>query len=281
MRTPPGPVWAWTLGIVVATVEACALWAFVAEGRFVGVIGLALTAPIAGVAGARAGGRARLFWIGSLVSGLAMLVLGVVGCEVWPASEVASAWRFGNQLVAIGLASTRVWTTNARVLSPDWIPYVLATSAFVPQAVCAACCGLLATRVTRPPLRLGRFRLRTSVRQAMAATAVLAVALATVQEGARLWNLRQLYLGQAECYGYWEVRVRGALDLDQEITYYSIRLPKGPSPSPGRREQMRRQAEYYGRMRAKYESAAAHPWRSVAPDPGLPHYTCSDTLQDL
>lgn len=116
----------------------------------------------------------------------------------------------------------------------------------------------------RPP------RVRFTVRRMMMAVAVAAVLFAGVIELPRLWALRRQYLGFAEKYGYWETRVNGAVGIRQEITYYSIRLPRGPEPSPARLARMKAEAAYYARLRAKYERAARYPWLRVEPDPPLP-----------
>jgi hypothetical protein len=109
-----------------------------------------------------------------------------------------------------------------------------------------------------------------TVRKMMAAVAVVAVLCGGVVEGPRLWNRRQTYLGFAEKYGYWETRLNGVVALRQEITYYSIRLPRGPEPSAERLARMKAEAAYFGRLRAKYEHAARFPWLPVAPDPPRP-----------
>jgi hypothetical protein len=104
----------------------------------------------------------------------------------------------------------------------------------------------------------------------MIAVAVMAVLFGGMAELPRLWALRQEYLGIAEKYGYWETRLNGAVGLRQEITYYSVRLPRGPEPSPGRLAKMKAEAFYYAGLRAKYERAGRLPWLPVAPDPAPP-----------
>ncbi len=86
---------------------------------------------------------------------------------------------------------------------------------------------------------------RLSVRWLMVAVAIAAVLFGGVIELPRLWNLRQQYLGFAEKYAYWEVRYNGAVHIRQEITYYSIRLPRGPEPSPRRLSTMKAMASHY------------------------------------
>jgi hypothetical protein len=109
-----------------------------------------------------------------------------------------------------------------------------------------------------------------TTRRWMVAVAVVAILFDGVMELPRLWSLRQQYLGFAEKYGYWEAKLNGALGLRQEITYYSLRLPRGPEPSPGRLARMKAEASYYARLRAKYERAARYPWLPVEPDPPEP-----------
>jgi hypothetical protein len=104
----------------------------------------------------------------------------------------------------------------------------------------------------------------------MVAVALAAFLLTGMFEVPRLWNLRQLYLGLAEKYGYWETRVNGAINIRQDITFYSIRLPRGPEPSPARLALMKAEASHYARMRAKYERAARYPWLAIEPDPQPP-----------
>lgn len=113
---------------------------------------------------------------------------------------------------------------------------------------------------------LGRF----TVRKMMGTVAVAAALFGGVVEIPRLWVLRHHYLGLAENYGYWATRIRGAAGIRQEITYYSIRLPRGPEPSPGRLARMEAEASYYAGLREKYERAARLPWVAVAPDPPPP-----------
>jgi len=111
-----------------------------------------------------------------------------------------------------------------------------------------------------------RPRGRFTVRSLMVAVAVVAILFAASVELPRLWNLRQVYLGFAEKYGYWETRLNAALDLRQEITYYSTSLPRGPVPSSARVAKLKAEASYFARLRAKYELAARRPWVPVAPD---------------
>jgi hypothetical protein len=117
-------------------------------------------------------------------------------------------------------------------------------------------------------MRMSRRRLK--VRTLMIAVAIVAILLGAMVELPRLWNLRQQYLGFAAKYGYWETRLNGAVDLRQEITYYSIRLPRGPEPSPDRLARMKAEASYFAGLRAKYERAARFPWLPVEPDPPEP-----------
>jgi hypothetical protein len=109
-----------------------------------------------------------------------------------------------------------------------------------------------------------------TTRRWMIAVAAMAVLFGGMSELPRLWTLRQKYLGIAEQYGYWETRLSGAVGLRQEITYYSVTLPRGPDPSPARLAQMKAAASYYAGLRAKYERAARLPWLPVAPDPAPP-----------
>jgi hypothetical protein len=113
----------------------------------------------------------------------------------------------------------------------------------------------------------GRIRVRTL----MVAVAVVAVLFGGIIELPRLWSLRQQYLWLAEKYGYWEGRLDGAVRIRQEITYYSLRLPRGAEPSPARLARMKTEASYYAGLRAKYERAASFPWLHVAPDPAPPY----------
>jgi hypothetical protein len=101
----------------------------------------------------------------------------------------------------------------------------------------------------------------------MVAVAVVAILFGSMIELPRLWNLRQQYLAIAEKYGYWETRLNGAVGLRQEITYYSMSLPRGPEPSRARLARMRAEASHFGRLRAKYDRAARYPWLRVEPDP--------------
>jgi hypothetical protein len=113
-------------------------------------------------------------------------------------------------------------------------------------------------------------RERFTVRTLMVAVAVVAILFGGVIELPRLWSLRQQYLGFAEKYGYWETRLNGVVGIRQEITYYSLRQPRGSEPSPARLARMKAEASYYARLRAKYERAAHRPWVPVAPDPAPP-----------
>jgi hypothetical protein len=109
-----------------------------------------------------------------------------------------------------------------------------------------------------------------TTRRLMAYIAVAAFLFGGMIELPRLWSLRQRYLGFAEKYAYWETRIRGAIAIRQEITYYSIRLPRGPEPSPARLARMEAEVAEYSRLREKYERAARYPWLPVAPDPSQP-----------
>jgi hypothetical protein len=111
---------------------------------------------------------------------------------------------------------------------------------------------------------------RFTVRRLMVAVALVAVFFGGMIELPRLWILRRQYLGLAEKYGYWETRINGAVNIRQEITYYSIHQPRGPEPSPARLAQMKAEASRYAGLRAKYQRAAMLPWLSVAPDPPPP-----------
>jgi hypothetical protein len=127
----------------------------------------------------------------------------------------------------------------------------------------------------RTPLPVEAAAMRTSrgrftVRTLMVAVAIVAVICGGAIEVPRLWILRQQYLSFAEKYRYWETRLNGAVGIRQEITYYSMRLPRGPEPSPARLAKMKAEASYYARLRAKYERAARLPWLPVAPDPAPP-----------
>ena len=112
----------------------------------------------------------------------------------------------------------------------------------------------------------GRFTLRTL----MMAVAVVAILCGGVIELPRLWILRQQYLSIAEKYGYWETRLNWAVRIRQEITYYSLSLPRGSEPTPARLARMKVEASYYSHLRAKYEQAARFPWLPIAPDPTPP-----------
>ncbi len=104
----------------------------------------------------------------------------------------------------------------------------------------------------------------------MVAVAVIAILFGGAVELPRLWSLRQQYLSFAEKYAYWETRLNGAVNVRQEITYYSLSQPRGPEPSPDRLAKMKAEASFYGRLRAKYEHAARCPWIHVGPDPAPP-----------
>lgn len=104
----------------------------------------------------------------------------------------------------------------------------------------------------------------------MVVVAVVAVAFAVVVEVPRLWVLHRHYLGMAEKFRYWEVRLNGLVEIRQDLNYYSTSQPRFPEPSPARLARMKIQADYYARMRAKYERAARLPWFRVEPDPPLP-----------
>jgi hypothetical protein len=109
-----------------------------------------------------------------------------------------------------------------------------------------------------------------TTRRLMVYIAVTAILFGGMIELPRFWNLRQEYLGIAEKYGYWETRIKAAIRIRQEITYYSIQLPRGPEPSPGRLAQMEAKVAEYSRLREKYERAARSPWLPVASDPPEP-----------
>ena len=111
---------------------------------------------------------------------------------------------------------------------------------------------------------------RITVRTLMVMVAAVAVLLGGMIELPRLWNLRQQYLGFAEKYGYWATRLNTAVDIRQEITYYSLSMPRGPEPSPARIARMRAEASYYAGLRDKYQRAARRPWLPIAPDPAPP-----------
>jgi hypothetical protein len=113
-------------------------------------------------------------------------------------------------------------------------------------------------------------RRRLEVRTLMGGVAVVAIFFGGVIELPRLWILRQQYLGVAEKYGYWETRLDGAVGIRQEITYYSLRMPRGSEPSPDRLARMKAEASYYAQLRAKYERAARRPWVPVTSDPAPP-----------
>jgi hypothetical protein len=113
-------------------------------------------------------------------------------------------------------------------------------------------------------------RKRVNVRTLMVAVAVIAILFGGAVELPRLWNLRQQYLGYAEKYAYWETRLGGAVNIRQEITYYSLSQPRGPEPSADRLAKMKKQASYFAQLRAKYEHAARCPWIHVEPDPAPP-----------
>lgn len=114
-------------------------------------------------------------------------------------------------------------------------------------------------------------RMRFTVRRMMIAVALVAVLMASAIELPRLWVLRRQYLGLAEKYGYWEIRLNGSVAIRQDLSYYSTSQPRGPEPSPARLAEMKDQAAYYARQRAKYEHAARYPWLTVAPDEPVPH----------
>ncbi len=111
---------------------------------------------------------------------------------------------------------------------------------------------------------------RMTTRRWMIAVAVMAVLCTGIVELPMLWTVRQQYLGYAEKYRYWETRLNSALGLRQEITYYSLRLPRGPEPSPARLAKMKAEASYFAGLRAQYERAARLPWLPIAPDPAPP-----------
>jgi hypothetical protein len=120
-------------------------------------------------------------------------------------------------------------------------------------------------------LTLQPARTRFTVRRMMVAVAIVAVLFGAAVELPRLWVLRQQYLGLAEKYGYWEIRLNGAVEIRQELTYYSTSQPLGPEPSPERLAKMKDQADHYARLRAKYERAARYPWLRIVPDPPVPY----------
>jgi hypothetical protein len=109
-----------------------------------------------------------------------------------------------------------------------------------------------------------------TTRRWMIAVVVVAVLFGGIVELPRLWTVRQQYLGIAEKYGYWEKKLNSAVGLRQEITYYSVKLPRGREQSPVRLAKMKSEASYYAALRAKYERAARLPWLPVAPDPAPP-----------
>ena len=75
-------------------------------------------------------------------------------------------------------------------------------------------------------------RKRFKVRTLMVVVAAAAILFGGAVELPRLWNLRQQYLGYAEKYAYWETRLSGAVNIRQEITYYSLSQPRGPDRLP-------------------------------------------------
>lgn len=70
-----------------------------------------------------------------------------------------------------------------------------------------------------------------------------------------------------------EARTR---QFEEVIKRQRLRAEQKPRPGydfdslKGRAEQYKKLAEYHEQMQAKYEDAAAHPWRNVSPDPPAP-----------
>ena len=96
-------------------------------------------------------------------------------------------------------------------------------------------------------MRLPRFRIRT-----------LMIAVAIVGGGSTLavtWDLAQKSI-------LYRRRARMAADLEQ--------VSQQAAQDSKEAEDLRRFAEYCGKLRMKYLHAASHPWESVPPDPPLP-----------
>ena len=104
----------------------------------------------------------------------------------------------------------------------------------------------------RPP----RFRLRSM----MILVAVLALSLSA----AVLWRRREHYRRLAEAYALTEMVLR----VDSNMARGSAAFPLlDLSESMDRNA---RQADYYARLRRKYERAARRPWLPVEADPPEP-----------
>ncbi len=104
----------------------------------------------------------------------------------------------------------------------------------------------------RPP----RFRLRTM----MILVAVLALSLSA----AVLWLRREQYRRLAEVYS-----------LTEKVLRVDSHMARGTAAFPlldlsDSMDRNARQADYYARLRRKYERAATRPWLPVAPDPPPP-----------
>lgn len=97
-------------------------------------------------------------------------------------------------------------------------------------------------------------RVRFTVRRLMVATAIVAC---IVRVGVELEPRRARFVRRAV----------GCLRRENLASSSAFRLRESGDPSYFRAA---RRAEFYGRLREKYELAAEHPWLPVWPDPPAP-----------
>jgi len=107
-------------------------------------------------------------------------------------------------------------------------------------------------------MRLPRFGFRLTVRRLMVAVAIVAVGIGIGAEGERR---RERFTRLARQH---------SVVRDEMHKFLVIAPPSGSLEFFGDRRAISELVGYHGRLKAKYEEAARHPWLPVEPDPPEP-----------
>ena len=107
-------------------------------------------------------------------------------------------------------------------------------------------------------MRLPRFSFRLTVRRLMVAVAIVAVVIGIVTE---LDRRRERYTRLARQH---------SVVRDELHKFLVVVPPSGSLEFFGDRRAIAELVGYHGRLKAKYEEAARHPWLPVEPDPPEP-----------
>jgi hypothetical protein len=115
-------------------------------------------------------------------------------------------------------------------------------------------------------------------------TLMIGVAVVAVLIGVGISVRRSIFLSReaASCSwfeSFWRERADDSRKLAEDFSQLAKEYPKGSYVSELRglaanlakkSDQEVERADYYGRMKAKYEAASRRPWLSVKPDPPMP-----------